>query len=375
MATILIIDDEPALLFALAAKIKRRGYSVITAVNGEDGLQKAREALPDLIVSDVMMPPPNGFELRKLMRDDPQLATIPFIFLTARTSVDDRVSGLQDGADDYITKPFETEELFARIEAVLRRVQTEQTRGRDEMKLIAQEDMEKLKQEILQNYHHELGTPLTNILLPLELAARNRFENPEETSQFIKTALSNADRLKSLVTDLIILSDIDQENLNSIRQAIDLNINIIGPVQKRFDRYKNKKLNLSIDCPEQGVILAPRREFTHSIVHLLDNALKFSPENGFIHFTLTPLKNGGAIVQVQDNGPGIRADFKDKVFDRFYQINQGDKRVHEGLGVGLTIARAVFSSLGGSVEIIESPEGCTVRALLPEPGQDDIIYE
>jgi signal transduction histidine kinase len=375
MDTILIIDDEPALLLALAAKTKRRGFTVITAIDGEDGLQKARETLPDLIVSDVMMPPPNGFELRRLMREDPQLATIPFIFLTARTGVDDRVSGLKDGADDYITKPFETEELFARIEAVFRRVQTEQTRGREEIKLIAQQDMEKLKQEILQNYHHELGTPLTNILLPLELADKNRFENPEETSQFIKIALSNADRLESLVTDLIILSDIDQKNLNSIRQVIDLNTNIIGPVQKRFDRYKNKKLNLSVDCPEHGLILAPRREFTHSIVHLVDNALKFSPENGDIHLTITPLKNGGGSVLVRDNGPGIPADFQDKVFDRFYQISQGGKRENEGLGVGLTIARAVFSSLGGSVEIIESPEGCTVRALLPEPGKDDIIYE
>ncbi len=134
MPTILIIDDEPALLLGLASKIRRHGYTVVTATDGTDGFQKAKEFLPDLIISDVMMPPPNGFELRKLINLEPKLASIPFIFLTARSSSEDRVGGLRDGADDYIIKPFETEELFARIEAVFRRVQTEQARGsrRDE---------------------------------------------------------------------------------------------------------------------------------------------------------------------------------------------------------------------------------------------------
>ncbi|HEX2989224.1 MAG TPA: response regulator, partial [Anaerolineales bacterium] len=190
MSTILIIDDEPALRLGLAAKIKRQGYEVVTASDGLDGLQKAKECLPDLILSDVMMPPPNGFELRRLMSQDPKLASIPFIFLTARTGVGDRVSGIRDGADDYITKPFETEELLARLEAVLRRVNREQARGREEMRESARQDMEKLKQEILQNFHHEMRTPLTNIVMPLELVVNNRFESPEEQVQFIRMALS-----------------------------------------------------------------------------------------------------------------------------------------------------------------------------------------
>jgi CheY-like chemotaxis protein len=209
MPTILIIDDEPALLMGLSATIRRRGYGVVTAVDGRDGFQKAKESLPDLIISDVMMPPPDGFELRRLLGLEPALASIPFIFLTARSGVEDRVGGLRDGADDYITKPFETEELIARIEAVFRRVQTEQARGREEMRAIALQDMEKLKQDILQNFQHELRTPLTNILMPLELAADNHFADPQEQSRFIRIALSNADRLESLVTDLILLSNMD----------------------------------------------------------------------------------------------------------------------------------------------------------------------
>ena len=166
--TILIIDDDDALRIGLAATLQRKGFTVVSACNGQAGLEKARLAQPDLIICDVMMPPPDGFELRRLLSQDAALAAIPFIFLTARSGIEDRLSGIDNGADDYITKPFDPKELVARVEAVFRRVELEQAHGREQMKAIAEQEMEKFRHEILQNFHHELRTPLTNILLPLE---------------------------------------------------------------------------------------------------------------------------------------------------------------------------------------------------------------
>lgn len=372
--TILIIDDEPALLMGLAATIRRHGYTVITASDGKDGLQKAKESRPDLILSDVMMPPPNGFELRRLMGLDPDLASTPFIFLTARSNVEDRVSGMREGADDYITKPFSTQELLARIEAVFRRVKTEQARGREQMRAIAQQDMDKLRYEILQNFHHELRTPLVNILMPLELAANNRFSDPAEQSKFLQIALSNADRLESLVTDLILLSNIDHGDLNTIRQPIDVDIHILAPVRKRFERYREKELEFTTDISEQGKITAPRREFIHAVLHLADNAFKFSPQHGRVSLNVQQGANGGVSVVVQDEGPGIPPELGEKVFERFYQISQGDSREHEGLGLGLTIARAIFQSLNGDVQILYSPKGFRVQAFIPDHQPEDIVY-
>jgi two-component system, sensor histidine kinase and response regulator len=373
-ATILIIDDEPALRLGLAAKIKRQGFQVVTASDGIEGMQKAKEVLPDLILSDVMMPPPNGFELRKLMGQDPRLASIPFIFLTARNGVEDRVNGIRDGADDYITKPFVTEELFARIEAVLRRVQVSQERGREEVRESAQRDMEKLKSEILQNFHHELRTPLSNIIMPLELVVNNKFEDPEEQIQFVRTALSSVDRLESLVTDFILLTNIDHGDLNRIRQRIDVNHHILYPIQKRLARYKAKELEFVYEVKGQGEITAPRREFTHALIQLLDNAFKFSPDGGKVKLTVASDTEGGATFFVQDEGPGIPRDLREKVFERFYQISQGDNREHDGLGAGLFIARAVFSSLGGDVTVLDSPTGCIVQAVLPNVRPEDVSY-
>lgn len=372
--SILVIDDEPALRFGLAALIKRQGYEVVTATDGLSGMKIARETLPDLILSDVMMPPPNGFEMRRLMSQDPLLAPIPFIFLTARTDSVDRINGIRDGADDYITKPYVPDELLARIEAVLRRVERERARGREQMEEIAQRNMEQLKREILQNFQHEMRTPLTNIIMPLEMAVANKFETPEEQIRFIRVALSNVDRLEALVTDFILLTSIDHDNLNRIRQNIDVNNHILTPVRKRMERYKSKGLDFTQSITILGTIAAPRLEFTHAIVHLVDNALKFTPRNGKVSLTVETGADGGAVITVTDTGPGIPLDLRERVFERNYQISQGDNRSHEGLGVGLCIARAVFESFGGSVSILDTSGGCCVQAVLPDLRPDDVFY-
>jgi len=372
--TILIIDDEPAILLGLSATIRRHGYHVVTATNGSEGIQKAREVRPDLILSDVMMPPPDGFEMRRLMSADANLVSIPFIFLTARSGVQDRVSGIREGADDYIVKPFVTEELMARIDAVLRRVSHERERVREEAKLAAGQELEKLRNEILQNYHHELRTPLANIIMPLELVAGNRFDDPEEQAQFIRTALSNVDRLESLINDLILLSNLDHGNLNHIRQPIDVETRILSPAKKRLGRYASKGLVFTPVVSTGGRITAPRQEFVQAVLHLVDNAFKFSPNGGIVELKVTPGADGGVTLQIRDEGPGIPPDRREKVFERYFQGSSGDNREFEGLGVGLYIARSVFNSLGGQVIVLDTPTGCRVEASLPDRRPDDIVY-
>ena len=372
--TILIVDDEPAIRMGLAATIKRYGYNVVTAVNGDDGFIKARQSMPDLILSDVMMPDLNGFEMKQQMSEDPLLAPIPFIFLTARTANEDRVAGIRGGADDYVTKPFVTEELMARIEAVLRRVETEQERGREQVKQSARDEMEKLRKDVLQNISHELRTPLGNVMMSLDVVVNNKFATPEEQNEFLRVAHSSADRLESLVADIILLSDIDQNNLNLMRQTIDVEHHILAPIKRRLMRYTAKGLNFAQNIDMSGVIKAPRREFAQAVVHLVDNAFKFSPEGGTVKVTVKPSENGGALITIQDEGFGVPVNLREKVFERFYQVSQGDDRQFQGLGVGLTIARAVFSGLGGDVKILDSESGCYVLATLPDLRPEDTAY-
>ncbi|MGB7874667.1 MAG: response regulator [Anaerolineales bacterium] len=365
ISTILVVDDDPAILMGLRLKIQRHGYQVITAKDGAAGLEMAREHRPDLVLSDVMMPFPDGFEMRRRLRQEAELAAIPFIFLTARTEVQDRVTGFKEGADDYILKPFDTEELLARIDALLKRVETERARGREQMEVESQKEMAQLKQEILQNFHHELRTPLTNILLPLEIAVNKKFDSPEEQTHFLRMALSNANRLESLTSDLILLSNIDQGNLNRIRQPIDIRTQLLPLIRKLMERYKSKELNVDPIIEIEGETNVPRHEFTQSLLHLIDNAFKFSPDKGKVVLIIKAVE-GGLSITVQDNGPGIPPELREKVFERFYQISRGDTRKFEGLGVGLTIARAIFESNGGYVKVADCAHGCCISAFLPK---------
>jgi len=208
----------------------------------------------------------------------------------------------------------------------------------------------------------------------LELIVNNKFENPKEQIEFIKTALSSVERLESVVADFTLLNNIDGGSLNRIRQTIDLRNHIFLPIQKRMERYKAKGLQLIHEFRGHGNIAAPRRELSHAIVHLIDNACKFSPDLAAIKLTIEANGDGGAVFDVEDSGSGIPQEDYEKVFERFYQISRGDAREYGGLGVGLFISRAVFSNLRGRVTILPSSCGCRVRAILPPLEAEDIVY-
>ena len=119
--TLLIIDDEPDICELLEFKLKNEGYQTISTTNPLEAVSKARDVSPDLIVLDVMMPELDGFRLCSMLKVDSKLKNIPILFLTAKTEVDDRVKGFTRGADDYLTKPFDSRELVARIKVILAR--------------------------------------------------------------------------------------------------------------------------------------------------------------------------------------------------------------------------------------------------------------
>ena len=121
MNKILLVEDDPAILEGLTALLNEENYETITAVDGEKGLALALQESPDLIVLDIMLPKMNGLELLQILRNR-ENSNVPIIMLTSRKEEIDRVMGLEFGADDYVTKPFSTRELLARIKAVLRRV-------------------------------------------------------------------------------------------------------------------------------------------------------------------------------------------------------------------------------------------------------------
>ncbi len=367
-ATILLIDDESHLLVGLSAVLVRAGYHTIMASSGRDGLRLAQSAQPSLILCDIMMPPPDGMELRRLLSLEPRTASIPFIFLTALGDINDRVMGLEAGADDYITKPFDRRELIARVQAVLRRNEQARRAGRAEVEA----EMERLRQEISQNFDHELRTPLAVILGSLELAMNKAFSGDvRNLSAFIAQALTSTERLRGLIEDLIALNQMDgQGNINTLRQEINAESDFCRPLSRLIERWAERKPDAHITLDPAAVIYAPRAGFRQAVCHLVDNACKFGPPGGRVDVRLEAHGRGGCRLRVTDQGDGIPPELREKVFERFYQASQGPARHFGGLGLGLNIARSYARALGGDVQILDAPAGCVVEMVIP-PGELD----
>lgn len=363
----LIIDDENKLLLGLKAVMVREGFNVYTASNGFDGVELAKENLPDIIICDVMMPSPNGFQVKNTLTQDPRTASIPFIFLTARTGGADKVAGFNIGADDYVTKPFNIDELIARVRAILRRKQLSLIAVEKEV----QEKIEQVRCNIASNLGHELRTPLGIILSSLDLAIRDKFcGRTEDLDWYLDASLASAQKLLMLVNDLILLNSIDQKKISRLRIPFSFKSQLQQVIAQTGERYAAKDIKLHTAIDANTTIAASEFEFVHAVAHLVDNAYKFSPLGGQIWVTFHTLGAGGCILLVENEGSFIPEELREKVFERYYQIDQGDSRRYGGLGVGLSIVRAVAEANAGGVDILDSHVGCKVRIILPP--MDDI---
>jgi signal transduction histidine kinase len=307
------------------------------------------------------MPQMDGFKVREAMSASPLTRNIPFLFLSARASLDDRLKGLDGGADDYITKPFDPRELIARINATFRRQEKSHQGATEEIN----RQLERIQSEITHNFSHELRTPIMQILMSLDMALRDKYDDPNEIKYFVETALSKSHRLYTLIDDLTFLSNYDLGNKFNFRQKIDIKNDFSLPISLRQEQYKEKDLHVEINIAEGIVIHAPRREFRQACGHLVDNSLKFSPPMSPVIIDLAKNGAGGCILTIRDYGQGIPVELREMVFKRYYQVSQGTAREYGGLGVGLTIARIIARGLDGDVTIFPAEQGCCVQMTLP----------
>lgn len=370
--TILLIDDEKDLLLGLTALLQRAGYQTITASNGMEGLHLAQTQKPDLIVCDVMMPSPNGLELRATLEGNAEFAHIPFVFLTARSQQLDKNTGLSIGADDYIIKPFDRQELLLRIQAVLRR----HALGREAGWQDAQTEIEQFKQNIIRTFHQEFRTPLPVILATLETVLRRSFESaPERSHNLLTTALNNTEKTKAIIEDLVYLGEFDQNQPLIARDPIDIQVDFIWAVQDLFKRFEVKKLQLrlilepdvtnwasvfrselpSVPAGQESriVIRAPREEFTQAVCALVSYACASSLVSGSVQVNLAYNGFGGCLLTVTRQGATLLPEAADELF--------ADRK-------DLKLARQFARRLGGDLTIMDVVSGARLRLVLP-PGK------
>ncbi len=343
MATVLAIDDHLETLQLLEVILTKSGYTPVVALNGSEGLKKAKAVEPDLILLDVMMPDMDGWEVCRRIRE---VSDVPIIMLTAKNKAEDVIHGFTTGADEYLIKPIRFATLPARIEALLRRTRWQKGATPNEIK--------GAKKDILNVVTHELRTPPSLIMNALDLAMQTAFENDRDAQvKFIQEARQNAVAMRWLVDDLLLL--VRMENgIEIFRRPVAVTQEIKKLVDEQKDEIEACNLHVYYKCADDLKANVDYTLFRHAMHHLITNAVKFSSEGGKISIH-ADRKKGSFRIAVVDNGPGIDSEYQDQVFMPFYQVNQGDHRKYGGLGVGLTIAREIAHAHEGQIKIKSAP--------------------
>jgi response regulator RpfG family c-di-GMP phosphodiesterase len=359
---ILVVDDEPYLRLALKDLFTREGFDCRVAGSGKEGLNLLGSATPALIISDIMMPSMNGFDFRKAVQlISEELADIPFIFLTAKTTQQDKIEGYELNADDYITKPFEPMDLLLKVKAILHRSQKIK---RQEQSLYSRQ-FHDLTHVITRNTTHELKSPLGIIIGNLEVVMRkfNKIDDPL-IAPCLEDAQSSARRLQIVIDELLYLYKIDNQIASDEMVKINVDRDILFPINQVVNTWTTKNLDVHLDIAQDLEFVVPIDGFSYSLHHLVDNACKFAPENGKVWVMLH--EEGKYIVlTVENNGQRIPAALREKVFERFFQVSNGDNRDSSGLGLGLAIASNFADACGGKIEILDSKVGSKIRLQVP----------
>jgi signal transduction histidine kinase len=406
--TILIVDDMPANLRLLVNMLKKQGYKVQPTTNSEFALRFAWSALPDLILLDIIMPRLNGYQLCEQLKADERTCHIPVIFLSAMDQPLDKIKAFEVGGVDYITKPFQVEEVLARVQThlTLARLQKELSGQNERLEqqvkertaelvqantalqgeiakrqeaeaLLRQEraslvrrvtgqteDLSKanaelvkaarLKNEFLANVSHELRTPL-NVILGMSEIMREGLQGPLNTQQLESLTYIEAGgrHLLAIINDILDLSKIGAGKVElelgpiSIGNVARASLNFIKLMaqKKRIEIFSNFDYSVTM-------LQADEHRLRQILVNLLTNAVKFTPEGGQVGLEIKGEAGQGRVnFIVWDTGIGIAADQMGYLFKPFIQLDAKLSRRYEGTGLGLALVARLVEMHGGGISV------------------------
>ncbi len=353
-ARILVVDDNADMRAYLSGLLGHR-WQVDTEPDGAAALERIRANRPDLVIADVMMPVMDGFGLLRAIRADEAISKVPVMLLSARAGEEASAEGLRAGADDYVTKPFSTRELLARVESRLAqaRLHAAERRARE-----AAEQANRARDVFFTMLSHELRTPLMAVLAWTALLKGNKLE-PEEAVHALDLIERNARVQRRLVDDLLDISRIVTGRLHIEQRSIHSLAQIISTVVDSFQPAAlAKKLTVATALePHAGTVNGDPERLQQVVWNLLSNAIRYTPPGGRIQ--LTYARQGDQVeLLVRDSGQGIAPEALPHLFERYWQGANTQRRSQgQGLGLGLAIAHRIVMLHGGQISATSEGEG------------------
>ncbi|MBW7874656.1 MAG: hybrid sensor histidine kinase/response regulator [Candidatus Cloacimonetes bacterium] len=358
----MIVDDEDRNLQILGSVLDRVGYEVMFAQNGKEAIQAAVQELPDLILLDVMMPDMNGFEVCKYLKSLPDTEQIPVIFVTARMEAADVVQGFSCGGCDYITKPFEGEELLVRVSTQLElkkaqlRLAEKTSELEESLKTVTSKNLELAslnheKNEILGIASHDLRRGIASIIGLSQLVRDGKDLALSEIFEMVGMIEEEGVKLNELVTSLIDVHAIEQGHMSFYFQILDLRDvmeNLLRPFMKTAAK-KKIQIEYSLGdtpAPVNADIQALRQIFEN----LISNAIKFSPIGSVVGVFVRSTAKGYEVA-IQDKGPGFSPEDLRKVYQKFARLSARPTADENSTGLGLSIVKSLVDYMHADLRL------------------------
>jgi two-component system, sensor histidine kinase and response regulator len=329
--SIVIVDDTPENLRLLAQMLGEQGYRVRSAPSGERALATVRKAPPDLILLDILMPEMNGYEVCEQLKADPQLRNIPVIFISALNEVFDKVTAFSIGGVDYITKPFQIEEVLARVQTHLSLEEMRQRLDRQNHELEA----------FAHTVAHDLKNPLTTLLGGLQLINSDSDRLDDYGRESLAMSLNGAHKMYSIIEELLLLASIRKEEVQT--EPVDMN-RVLDQVLYRLSQMLDK-YQAEVILPDAWPEAMGYEPWIEEIwVNYLSNGLKYGGQPPRLQLGAEVLADHSIRFFVADNGVGLTPEAQAALFTEFTRL---DKIRAQGHGLGLSIVRRILGKLGG----------------------------
>ncbi len=344
---ILVVDDTIEIVTITKKLLTNIGYDVITAGDGEEGLEKALQELPDLVVSDVMMPKMDGLEVCRRLKEKEETRLIPVVLLTSKDYVEDKVNGLESGADDYITKPFEAKEFVARIKGMV-----ERRKYRDK---VEEEGTLDALEKMLDGVAHEVRNPIVAIG---GFARRIRDSLPpgDRIRTYAQHITHEAERLETMLREIISMKSL----VISLNEKVDLMKAARSAVEHFGPALEQKMITIREQfAGEDLIVRGDRQNLEVAFSHVIENAIEAMEPGGSLLMEIAR-QDHRATVDFTDTGRGIPKNELKNVVRPFYTSKMS------GAGMGLTRVKHIAIMHGGAMSITSTVgEGTTVRIDLP----------